>query len=225
MTTKDAGLLGVIVLGILGIIAAIAPTVLGWLKDSVELEATQTAVAEMRLTIVVTPTAALIDHNPTNTSVVTFTPTFSPTAVPPPQLDNDSDNEIQKIYEVSSRDEDGLDYICSVSADHKITIVGGAYNPWGEGDSEWWRTVLYVFVNTPIEWDAKKEPTSQYQVGHYQSIAGNSQPDAEKAGQGQSVTVHCEAGEILRLITVDTQDSYDFDNTGEVKVTIEAQPN
>lgn len=119
---------------------------------------------------------------------------------------------------VSSRVESGTEYVCAISGNHRITIVGGAYNPFGN-ESGWWRTVIYVFTGN-IVWDNNNEPFSPFSVGNYQ-VPGNTLESAQAAGLGRSVVVYCNAGETLRLVTVDTRGSYQDLNDGEVAVSVE----
>lgn len=119
---------------------------------------------------------------------------------------------------VSSRDENGATHICSSSGDHQITIIGGAYNPFGENAAGWWRTIIYVFKGE-IVWDNNNEPLSPFPLGNYQT-PGNSRESAEAAGLGRSVVVPCSAGEMLRIVTVDTRGSYQHLNSGDMSMAI-----
>lgn len=81
-----------------------------------------------------------------------------------------------------------------------------------------WRTTFYVFLNRPAEWQTNTLTYyPEYVFGriHYTS----SDAEAEKAAQGQTLTVNLKKGDYLLFVPHDQKPEYS-DNPGEVLINV-----
>lgn len=124
--------------------------------------------------------------------------------------------------------ETGVPFRISEAGSYEIHIESGAYSTWPVDSSaaKPWRSILFVYVNRPIQWgtppgqsDIEPVNPDYSSLGQWQDVSGQTQQSMETASRGSSLSAVFRAGDVLTFVPIDERGAYN-DNRGVVQLVI-----